>query len=188
MRFKEFLIFIIIFTILYFVSFAIYDYITNKKAVQKRDEDKEKLFNIQLYFKYAEFYLIHSTINEELLKKITSDLASNLVISLSGYSQENNISVEELIIIISFLEYEDLIPKRAVLIHQDCTTPLTEKDETLILKFSLLFINKYNYKTVLEKAGFNSDKEIEYLSSRNLLIGMKIIDQNLIYFEGDEND
>ncbi|MBR4672230.1 MAG: hypothetical protein IKO78_03385 [Bacilli bacterium] len=188
MRFKEFIIFIIIFTIIYILFFVIYDYIRNKKAVQKSEESKEKLFDITSYYKFALFYGINSSINENVLKNIKNNIESNINISLSQCAKNENVSVAELITIILFLEYEDLIKKRAIIESQDCTIPLSETDDSLLLKYSILLINKFDYKTIIEKGGFNSEKEIDYLNSRKLLVGVKINDKNIEYYEGDKND
>ena len=188
MRFKEFVIFIIIFTIIYVLFFVIYDYIRNKKAVQKKEEAKEKLFDMTAYSKFALFYGVNATINEETLKAIKNDLENNINISLSQYAHSINIAIDEFITIILFLEYEDLIKKRAIVESQDCTIPLSETDDSLLLKYSILLINKLDYKTIVEKGGFNSEKEINYLNNRKLFVGVKINNQTIEYYEGDKND
>ena len=117
----------------------------------------------------------------DIIRNLFNELENNLSITLSEMANKYNISKDELIVIILFLEYKDLIKKRIISQNLDRTTPLTEKEESLILKYSLLFFNKFDYKTILEKAGFGAEQEIQYLMEKKLLPGVKIENNNLIY-------
>ncbi len=187
MRLKEFIIFIIIFTIIYFLSFAIYDYFQNKKDIKKASSNKEELINSNSYKKFASFYQITSNIEEQVLKNIATTIQNNYYINLSSFSNEWNITVNELIIVILFLEYIGIIKKRGISYDSNSTFPLNDNDESLIVKYSLYFSNKMEFNEIIRNAGFNSTKELEYLYSKFLLPGI-IIDNNSIYYVGDLNE
>ena len=98
-----------------------------------------------------------------------------------------NITIDEFIVVILYLEYKDLIKKRIISKQLDSTSPLSEKDEDLILKYSLLFFNKYNYNTLIEKAGFGAEQELDYMMKKLIIPGVKIENSN-IYYIGDSNE
>ena len=184
MRLKEFIIFLIIFTIIYVLFFVIYDYFANKKSVEKGKLQKESLFQLDKYAKFANFYQITPTISEIALRSLAEDLKNNLIINITPIAEKNNISKDELIIAILYLEYLGLIRKRAIIYNNDCTAPLNENEQNLVVKYSLYFSNKYDYQTIIHNVGINSDKEIDYLYGRYLLPGIRI-DNSTISYVGD---
>lgn len=184
MRLKEFIYFIIIFTIIYFLSLYIYDQIKNKKALNKKNEEDKNTIKLEEFNKFAKFYNVIITFQEDVLEKLSIILHSNIEINMQQICNDFNISVDELIVIILYLEYNDLIGKRAIVKNQNCTCQLTEKDESLILKYSLLFFDKFDYETMLQKGGFGSEAEIKYMDNRYLIPGV-IIKDSTIYYYGD---
>lgn len=187
MRLKEFIIFIIIFTILYVLFFMVFDYFKNKSALEKNKEDKEKNFDTNQFTKFAKFYDIVTEINTEIIKSIYMDIKNNYSISLSQISAKYNISINELIIVILYLEYKDLIIKRSISKNLDCTSPLTEKEEALVLKYSLLLFNKYDYNSLIKNAGFGAEKELDYMMNKLIIPGIRI-ENSTIYYVGDSNE
>lgn len=184
MRLKEFIIFIIIFTIIYILFFVIYDYFANKKSIEKGNIQKDGLFDLNKYAKFANFYQITPTITEIALRGLAEDLKNNLIINITPIAEKNNITKDELIIVILYLEYVGLIRKRAIIYDNDCTAPLNDGEQNLIVKYSLYFSNKYDYRTIIQNVGINSDKEIDYLNRRYLLPGIRI-DNSIVSYVGD---
>ncbi len=187
MRLKEFIIFIIFFTIIYIVAFAIFDYFQRKKDLKKANLNKQNLITINKYQKFASFYQITPLATEEILKNICTTIKQNYYINISSLSNDFNIDSNELIVIILFLEYIGIIKKRGISFDSNSTFPLNNNDESLIMKYSLYFSNKMDYNTIITNAGFNSTKELEYLYSKFLLPGI-IIDNNTVYYVGDLNE
>lgn len=187
MRLKEFIIFLVIFTILYFVCFYIYDRFKNKKDLKKRSKDIEDLINIENYKRFAKFYQLEIKADISNVFGIFNDVKDNFSISLKELSEKYNLSINEVIITILFLEYYSLVSKRKISIEKEMTFKVSEDDRALLLKFSLLISNKFDYRTVIEKAGFNSDKELKYLYDNYLLPGVILKDDTLVYL-GDSYD
>ena len=187
MRLKEFIIFIIIFTIIYFLAFYIYDQIKNKKAVQKKNEESIEAVNLAEYIKFALFYGLNSMIDENLFKMMFNFLHDNVVINLQDTANAYQISIDEIVILILFLEYKDAITKRCILKEKNCTTRLTDNEDGLCVKYSIWFYNKNDYNTILQKAGFAGQNEISELQSKNLIPGI-IIKDNQIYYYGDSHE
>ncbi len=184
MRLKEFIIFIIFFTIIYFTFFAIYDFFQRKRDLKKANLNKQTLIIDIKYQKFASFYQITPIATKELLNRIYTVIANNYYINLITTSNDFNISSEELIVIILYLEYIGMIKKRGISFNNNSTFPLNENDESLIMKYSLYFSNKMEFNEIVRNAGLNSSKEIEYLYSKFLLPGV-IIDNNCTYYVGD---
>lgn len=184
MRLKEFIIFIIIFTILYFGGLAIYDYFKNKKDMEKNKQNSYSLLDIEKLKKFGLFYNMNITINVDILTHIYEELKNIISIQISAYSQKYNITSEELIVIVEYLEYVGLLKRRAFHINQDAITNLNSQEDTLVIKYSILFSNKYDYETILKTAGFGSDKEVAYIIQNHLVPGVRIIDSK-IYYVGD---
>ena len=115
------------------------------------------------------------------------DIKNNYSISLSQISAKYNISINELIIVILYLEYKDLIIKRSISKNLDCTSPLTEKEEALVLKYSLLLFNKYDYNSLIKNAGFGAEKELDYMMNKLIIPGIRI-ENSTIYYVGDSNE
>lgn len=184
MRLKEFIIFIIIFTIIYFVGFAIFDHFQRKRDLKKASINKQKLIDLNKYQKFASFYQISPIATQEILNNIYTSIQNNYYINLTTFSSGFGISPTELVVIILFFEYIGIINKRGISLNNDCTIPLNDNDESLIMKYSLYLSNKMDYNSIIRGAGFNSNKELEYLNSKLLLPGV-IINNNEIYYVGD---
>ena len=184
MRLKEFIIFIIIFTIIYVLFFVVYDYIMNKKSNEKREEDVNNLININKYLKFISFYNLNSTITEETLKRIFQELKMNVNNDINMISSTYGIEYNEVLAIILFLEYIGVIRKRKILIDNNCCVPLSETDESLVLKYSILLSNKMDYTSIIQRSGLNSDRELEYLNRYYLMPGA-VLNDKVISYVGD---
>lgn len=184
MRLKEFIIFIIIFTILYFGGLALYDYYKNKKDEEKNEEKKYSLLDIEKLKKFALFYNTNITIDINILTNIYQELKNVISFQISSFSQKYNISKEELIVIVEYLEYVGLLKRRAIHLNQDVISDLDTKEDALVVKYSILFSNQYDYNTILNNAGFGADKEVALIIQNHLIPGVRIEDSK-VYYVGD---
>ena len=187
MRLKPFIIFIIIFTICYYGGWYLFDCYKNKKDMEKTAKDNYEMININNLIKFASFYEVNITIDNTRLVALYEEMKQLISAKLSELATKYNVSVEELIIAILFLEYKGLVRTRTINVNLDTITKLTDKEESLIIKYSLLFSNKYDYKTLVTNAGFGSEKEIDYMMEKYLVPGVKL-DNQTIYYIGDENE
>lgn len=184
MRFKEFIIFIIIFTIIYFTSFILYDKYKNKKDIENTENNNFLSIDLNKYHKYASFFGINSLINIESLREIYLMLKNNIVIKISELSLKYNITDEELITIIEYFEYIGILKRKSIHKKEDIIKNVDDKEDALIVKYSILFSNKYDYNTILRNGGFGSEKEINQIIEYHLIPGIKIQDK-IIYYVGD---
>lgn len=187
MRLKEFIIFIIIFTIIYFLSFYIYDTVTNKKALERRKKEIDSLIDFNKYIKFANFYKINIKSNIEILNSIFKEVKINKYNNLADLSSKYSIEIIEVVVIILYLEYIGVIEKRKIVLSSNTTTPFNSNDDALLVKYSLFFSNKYDYQTITKRIGVNSDKDLIYINDYFLFPGVIIKDNN-IYYVGDLND
>ena len=118
---------------------------------------------------------------------MAESLKLNIIINLTPVANDNNISKDELIVVILFLEYLGLIRLRCILYGNDCTAPLNDMEQGYVMKYSLYFSNRYDYRTIVSSAGLNSDKEIDAMCRRYIVPGIRIVD-SVIYYVGDLNE
>ena len=187
MRLKEFIIFIIIFTIIYFAGFAIFDHFKNKKDEEKTVKNNYQLLNINNLIKFGLFYNTNITINLDTLTKMYEEFKNVIGLSISNTAKKYNISNDEFVVIFLYLEYIGLISTKAINISQDSISSLNIKEDSLIVKYSLQFSNNYDYNTIIRNAGLGSDKEINYIMEKFLFPGVKLDNSN-IYYVGDLNE
>jgi len=187
MRLKDFIIFIIIFSIIYFLAFYIYDIITNKKAIKRRNDEVKSLIDINKYIKFCAFYGLNPKADINILNNFIVDIKSTKNNNFVDLSNKYLIDTNEVIIIILFFEYLGIIEKRKIIINNSCSIPLNDNDDTLLVKYSICFLNKYDYETIITKMGLNSEKELIYINDYYLFPGVYIKNKN-IYYMGDLND
>lgn len=181
MRLKPFIIFIIIFTIVYFVGFAIYDKIKNKKDEEKTIKGNYELLNIEKLKKFALFYNINITIDVNTLILMYDDFREFFSIPINNTAAKYNVSKEELIVIIEYLEYIGLIKTRSIHLAQDNISNPTTKEESLIIKYGLLFSGKYDFITIKRNIGIGAEKEVELLMENHLIPGVKMENSEIMY-------
>ena len=187
MRFKTFIIFLIIFTIIYFGGFYLYDYFKNKKDVENKEKNDYLAIDLNKYYKFALFYGITSSIDKNTLIAIFNELKETLNTQISILSKKYNISNFEVVAIVKYLEYIGLITTRSINLNEDTVNKISEKEETVIIKYSIQLSNKFNYKTIISNGGFGADKELEQINNYFLIPGVRIIDST-IYYVGDINE
>ena len=187
MRLKPFIIFIIIFTIIYFVALAVYDHFTNKKDEKKTAESNLLLLNLEKLKKFALFYNLNITINEETLRIMYEELRTINSIPISSLTGKYNITKEELIVIIEYLEYLGLMKTLSIHTNQDLISSLDTKEDSIVIKYSIQFSNKYDYNTIIRNVGLGADKEIQTIIDNHLIPGVKF-ENSTLYYVGDLNE
>ena len=187
MRLKEFIIFIIIFTVIYFLSLTIYDYYHDKKMLKKRKEDIKSFIDINKYRIFSTFYGINTNLENNNLEFIYNDLKQSINNDLMALSSKYSIDVKEMVVVVLFFEYLGLIPKRKILTSNYNCVPLDDTDDALVFKYSLMLSNQLDYDSLIKRAGINSDKELIYLNNNYLIPGI-IVNENTISYVGDLNE
>ena len=98
-----------------------------------------------------------------------------------------NITSYELVAIEKYLEYIGLLSTKSVNMTLDTIKKLSETEETTVVKYSILFSNKYDYKTIVASGGFGAEKELTQINNYYLVPGVRIQDST-IYYVGDLNE
>lgn len=187
MRLKEFLIGVVIFTIIYIIYFKIYDTINLKLLLKRQKRKAYKKINNNSYNTFALFYGLNSQLSKKEIKNIYDCYKNNMTIKISELSQKLNITNNELVIVLLFLEYLEISPVRNINLQGDITTPLTSIDQTLVNKYAFYIDNKNSINTLRQNLGESVDNDLYYLDSRFLFPGVRVIN-SVIYYVGDLNE
>lgn len=188
MRLKEFIIFIIIFTILYILFFVVFDYFVKKDADKQIKKNKDSLFKYDSYLELCAFYDLKPIATLSMIISIFQEIKDLDSFSISQLATKYVIPEDELITIILFLEKIEEIDRRDINVKKDEVTKLVDKDDWLIVKYSLLFSNKVDYDSIINKTDFNAKKELEYINERMLFPGVKIIGSKIHYYGDHDED
>ena len=184
MRKDQFIVFLIFFTILYIIFFYFYDKIVEKKYNNLLLDKANNLIDMNIFFKFANFYEIKCNVSKELILKIFLDyyVDKNCIISLaaSNYNLNNN----EFVLIILYLEYLNLLPIKSISLTNNYMNKLSYNEEKLIVKYKEYFENKNSYNDIISFIGNNSCDELYIINLNYLFPGIRIIDSN-IYYVGD---
>ena len=184
MRLKEFIIFIIIFTIVYCLFFYVYDILVSKKANKTRKQDIDNIISINRYAKFCAFYNIKPMIDQILLKNLYFSFDKVINVDLKALAETYGLDINELVVVVLFFEYLGVIKMRKILAETGWCVPLDDSDEALSLKYSLFLSNKYDYDTIVKRTGINSDKELLYMNN-NFLIPGAILNNGTLSYVGD---
>ena len=187
MRLKEFVIFIIIFTILYITFFIIFDKVVLKRQIKRERSRVLSLMNEKKYYTFACFYGVQKTLSRDLLLTIYDDIHTLKSFKLSDYSEKYQISVYELIIVILYFEYFQLIERKNIGYQENIINNADYKDQGLVYKYGTLFLDKLSYSDIINKIGNVASAELSYLQERFLVPGVRIMNST-IYYVGDLNE
>ena len=142
MRTKEFIIFIIIFTIFYIIFFVLYD----KFIKSKNDKLILKLFDssvdINKYYKFSYFYGINSSLTKDKIFEIYNTCITNSNNRLSFIANKCSLNVNELVIVILYLEYLELLPR---IIFQSILVILMKKRVLICYEVYMVIVLIMNY-------------------------------------------
>ena len=184
MRLKEFIIFIIIFTIVYILFFVILDYINNKK------DDPNKLLraelNINNYYNFALFYGIKSNINIDIIINIYNLMNNSNNIKISYIANQYNISNLEVVVIVLYLEYLNFLREKTINMNNDVISNFSMNDKTMFDKYISFIRNKTDYQTIVNSVGSQAVDELNYINNYFVIEGVRIFDKK-IYYAGDYN-
>ena len=187
MRLKEFIITIIIFTIIYFLFFVIYDAIRYKSLDNKEKKKAIKTIDFATYLKFALFYgIIESQITEDLLKKIYFDSQSQVEKYITIASKKYNISNYEYIIVILYLEYLELIVKKEIDMNKSMIVDYTFQDMQYLNKYTNYFSKKMSFEEISKEVGSGATNELYYIDKTFLFPGIRIINSIICYFDDKE--
>lgn len=187
MKLKEFLICVSIFTFIYVLFFLIYDKISLKRLIKKKRKEAYKLIDNTSFTTFALFYGLNATVDKEFIKKVYDKYKVDANLKISEVSASLNISNNELVIILLYLEYLDLSPERNIFLQADTTTPLTTVDQTLVNKYKYYINEKWDFNSIKDKMGVSTNNDLYYLDSRFVFPGVRIIN-SIIYYVGDINE
>lgn len=185
MRLKPFLLLLLIFTILYILFFRFYDVVSHKRSIKKEKEKALKKISLEGFTSFALFYGIQSTCSVETIILIYTDfMVSKTNKKISEEAKKYAISNIEYIIIILYLEYLTLIPKKIFPAGKDIVMDPNLNDQNLVDKYSLYFNNKYSLQDIVKAFGSNVLNDLYYLDSVFLVPGVRY-QNNTIYYVGD---
>lgn len=185
MRTKEFIIFILIYTVCYFFFFYIIDKISDERENKKYEKNILKMINIDKYKKFAVFYGIQSNITLDTLTNIYNFYPKcSFPCQISELANNFGVTPYELIVIILFLEYIEAVSKKVISYQNNLISNPNYLDQKLIDKYSLQFKNKKNINDINNELGANTYNDIYYLNANYLIPGVRFIN-NQLYYVGD---
>ena len=149
MRTKEFIRFIIIFTILYIIFFLIYDFFVKKNDKRRLVRLAKKAIKMDDYLKFCSFYAIEGTASLKTILKIYLNYVDNRNCTLSLAASNYDLSNFEFSTIIIYLEYLKLISSRIVSINNNCVKMTTYSEQNLIQTYSKYFDEKKDYNFII---------------------------------------
>lgn len=181
MRAKEFLIFIFIFTIIYILFWIIFDRIVEVKRKNTELKKAKSLINIDNYKKFSEFYGYQSKVSKETIMMIFNDLKKNQNNYITELSKKYLVNNYEVVTIILYLEYLNLIFKKKISLENNIITNLSYIEQNLIQKYLPSFNNKDSLEVIRNNLGQNSINDINIIIRYNLIPGLRLIDNKLYY-------
>ena len=185
MRIKEFLMFIIVFTIVYILFFVIYDKLSLNKSKGKIKKQAKEKITIEEYQKFANFYGI-TTISASIdtILKIYDTLLLNNDLTISTEAKKYNITNLEYVIIVLYLEYLELIIKKNISLDHDIIKKVSIVEQNMIQKYMPYFIKKASIEEITKSLGPNSINDIFIMNNSFLIPGVRLLDSKL-YYVGD---
>lgn len=184
MRLKGFILFIIIFTICYIVFFILYDRFNDKR--NSADKILLKELDINKFYNFSKFYSINTTIDINTILRIYNLMIDTDNIKLSYIANQVNVSIDEVIIVVLYLEYLNYLSEKTICRDKDMITDFTPNDKALFDKYIVHFRNKSDLDTIKANCGPNAFEELFYINNYYIAEGVRIVD-NKIYYAGDYN-
>lgn len=188
MRLKEFIICLIIFTIIYFGFFILLDLFKDKRAEKKYINNVKKYININYYKKFARFYGIEGSISIDILLSIQKYFTTAIYpIRISQIANRYNISPYELVVCVLFFEYLNIFPKKCFSFEKDIICNLNMIDLNLSNKYNSYLIEKKPFDVIISTVGGNAFNDLVHLNQLFLIPGVRLIN-NKLYYVGDLNE
>ncbi len=184
MRLKAFIIFLIIFTIAYIVFFILFDRFMEKKndtsKLLKKELDMNKFYN------FARFYNINTTIDINIVLNIYNLMKDTDNIKISYIANQANVSQEEVVAVVLYLEYLNYISEKSINTENDMIMDFSVQDKAMFDKYINYFRNKTDFNTLINSIGNNAKDDLLYIHKYFIVEGVRIIN-NRIYYVGDYN-
>ncbi len=184
MRLKEFIIFIVLFTIAYWLFFFVLDIIHRRNDKKRQEQRFQMIMNGERFLRFAQFYGLNITYSNEQLNSFYQILLKAHEISLSVVSTQLQISVYELIVIILYFEFFPLIDNKSISIQEGIARPFQSGEHALAFKYGAFFLDKYDYEKIHSIIGDNALNDINYIQTYYLSPGVRFVDSKLYYVEG----
>ena len=184
MRTKEFIIFIAIFTVVYIVFFIIFDKLMDKRAAKKRKEYAMSQIKIEQYVKFASFYGIQATATLEVISRVYNDFCDGKDGVISKEASTYNLTNQEFVAVILYLEYLNLINKKIVSFETDSLRRTTFIEQNMIQKYTTYFKDKRDIDFIVTNMGKNALNDLTNMNKQFLMPGVRLIDSKL-YYVGD---
>lgn len=181
MRFKGFVIFIGIFSILYTIFCHFYDKFYDKKDNENQILKAQSIINIDVFKKFAAFYGINASVNKEIILDIFKNYKNITNYSISSESSKYKISSLEFVIVLLYLEYFGLMNVVKISFQDDRVTKTNSLEEVKLQRYYDFFAKKADYKTITNSVGLNSDNELVNINKYFLAPGIRIVDSKIFY-------
>ena len=184
MRLKGFIIFIIIFTIVYIGFFIIYDKMSLIREENRIKKMLDSLINIDNYLKFALFYGVNGTVSKDTIIQIYDEIKNRDSFRISLEAMTFNLSKEELVTIVIYLEYLELIPVRNISLSNDVVRSITFTERDIVNKYHVFFQEKRDLDFISTNIGNSVTKDLDIITSENLVPGV-VYKNSRIYYVGD---
>ena len=181
MRERGFIIFIIIFTVLYTIFFLVYDNVSKKYYKKRLIKMAKSLIVMDKYLKFSSFYGIQGTASIDDIIKIYLDYIIDKNSTISIVASYYKLNIVEFAVIILYLEYLDLIPRRIVSINNNFMKMLTFDDQKIIMKYEKFFREKKDYNYIISIVGKIAVDDLKNINNNNLIPGIRVLDSKVYY-------
>ena len=184
MRLKAFIIFIIIFTIFYIIFFILYDRFRDKQNDSAKILKKE--IDINKFYNFTKFYNVNTNMNINNIMTVYDLMKDTDNIKISYIANQANLSNEEVIVTVLYLEYLNYLCEKTINTDNDMIMDFSINDKALFDKYITFFRSKIDFNSLLVNCGSQAKEELMYINKYYIVEGVKIID-NKIYYAGDYN-
>lgn len=184
MRVKEFVIFILIFTVLYTIFFLLYDKISGARDKKRLINNAKSLIDIEKFNKFCLFYGIQSNVSLDLIINIYLDYFVDKNCYLSLAAANYGINSLEFVVIILYLEYVGLIHNKKFSLTDNYMKNMDYNDQCLVKKYDELIKEQKTYEMITSSMSGPVNDDLNNIESYFLIPGVRVVDSN-IYYVGD---
>ena len=188
MRFKEYLICVIVFTILYVLFFVLYDKLIRKKEKGRVDKRLHLIMDGERFFRFAQFYGVNTRLSSDQLTSIYDRMRKSGDFVISLFAKDIQLTPYEVIVIVLYFEYFLLLEKKNISLESDLVKTLNVTDQGYLFKYGPMFLEKNSMEQILQKEGAIANKELIYMQENFLTPGIRLWDNTLYYVEGVDID
>ena len=184
MRMKEFIIFLVIFTIAYIVFFIVFDKLSAISTKKKTKKHALSLIKIEEYTKFASFYGIQTTTTINTLISIYEDQMKGKNCVISEKAKLYGLSNIEYVVVVLYLEYLKLMNKKMVSLEMDLIKNTSFQEQNMVQKYNTYFNEKKSYEEIITKMGQTAENDLIMMNKNFLMPGVRLINSKL-YYVGD---